>query len=222
MPSDSLKSVFYRYDCRASGADEGPFVNYKCAADTTGKTVSCAAAGTLCSRERTFDAAMSLMFCTEPLNPPQISEVYDFQDAEEYDAKAQGIHSLQSRVRIGKDIYGSPSSLPPAPTLISRQACGESSPVMSAGCDGKGLGAPILNTEREEPISLTATLLLGNELGRCELPECLFRVRRYNLMIDETRELLVRELRLYLQLPTPNLFRKLAGTWLDGVHGLIL
>jgi hypothetical protein len=93
---------------------------------------------------------------------------------------------------------------------------------MSAGNDGKGVGAPVLNTEREEPIPLTATLLLGNELGRCELPECLFRVRRYNLMTDETRELLVRELRLYMQLPCPNLFRKLAGTWLDGVHGLML
>jgi hypothetical protein len=156
---------------------------------------------------------------------PQISDVYDVQDAEEYDAKAQGIHPLGVRVRIGHDIYGSPTGSAPASPLALRHGVGESSAVTSPGhvcCDGKGSGAPVLNTEREEQISLTATLLLGNEFGRCELPESLFRVRRYDLMTTETRELFVAELRLNLLLPTPNFFRKFAGAWLDGVHGLLL
>jgi hypothetical protein len=88
--------------------------------------------------------------------------------------------------------------------------------------DAKADGAPVLNTDRQEPIALTATLLLGNDFGRCELPEALFRVRRYDLMIDETRELFVKELQLSLQLPALNQFRKFAGAWLDGVHGLLL
>jgi hypothetical protein len=153
---------------------------------------------------------------------PQISDVYDVQDAEEYDAKAQGIHPLGARVRIGHDIYGSPTVLAPASPLAPRHGVGDSSAFTPVCCDGKGSGAPVLNTEREEQISLTATLLLGNEFGRCELPESLFRVRRYDLMTTETRELFVAELRLNLLLPTPNLFRKFAGAWLDGVHGLLL
>jgi hypothetical protein len=158
----------------------------------------------------------------------QISDVYGFQDAEEYDAKAVGSHPLQARVRIGSDIYGSPGSLPSAstgtPTLRPglKENSASTHTSMPIGSDGKGTGAPVLITEREEPISLTATLLLGNEFGRCELAECLFRVRRYDLMTDETRELFVRELRVNLMLPTPNMFRKFAGAWLDGVHGLLL
>ena len=144
------------------------------------------------------------------------------QDAEEYDAKAQGIHPFGARVRIGHDIYGSPTGLAPASPLALRHGVGESSALTPVCCDGKGSGAPVLNTEREEHVSLTATLLLGNEFGRCELPESLFRVRRYDLMTNETRELFVAELRLNLLLPTPNLFRKFAGAWLDGVHGLLL
>ncbi len=152
----------------------------------------------------------------------QISEIYDFQDAEEYDAKTQGHHPLEARVRIGSEVHGSPQTSATTSPLVSRQAGVERSVNNAVSADAKADGAPVLNTDREEPISLTATLLLGNEYGRCELPEALFRVRRYDLMTDETRELFVRELQLLLQLPTPNQYRKFAGAWLDGVHGLLL
>ena len=119
-------------------------------------------------------------------------------------------------MRIGNNTYGNPASFAAASPVGSRLGGA------AASDDAKADGAPVLNTEREEPISLTATLLLGNEFGRCELPETLFRVRRYDLLTDETRELFVRELQLSLQLPVPNQFRKFAGAWLDGVHGLLL
>ena len=150
---------------------------------------------------------------------PQISDVYDFQDAEEYDAKAQGHHPREARVRIVNNTYGNSASFAAASPVGPRL---EGAAGAAASGDAKADGAPVLNTDREEPISLTATLLLGNEFGRCELPEALFRVRRYDLLTDETRELFVRELQLCVQLPAPNQFRKFAGAWLDGVHGLLL
>lgn len=152
---------------------------------------------------------------------PQISEIYEFQGAEEFDCKAEGHHPLESRVRLGNDRYGYPASAPTSP-LAPRQAAAAGSPGSPAAADTKGDGAPTMGTDRDEPIALTSVLLLGNEFGRCELPEVLFRVRRYDLMTDETRELFVKELRLALQLPSPNVYRKFAGAWLDGVHGLLL
>ncbi len=150
---------------------------------------------------------------------PQISDVYEFQDAEEFDAKAQGHHPRDARVRLCSGAGSSPHSPAVASPLAPRPAALERS---AASMDAKADGAPVLNTDRQEPIALTATLLLGNDFGRCELPEALFRVRRYDLMIDETRELFVKELQLSLQLPALNQFRKFAGAWLDGVHGLLL
>ncbi len=147
---------------------------------------------------------------------PQISEIYEFQGAEEFDCKAEGHHPLESRVRLGNDRYGCTGSAPTSPLAL------RGSPGSPVTADTKGDGAPAMSTDREEPIALTSVLLLGNEFGRCELPEVLFRVRRYDLMTDETRELFVKELRLALQLPSPNVYRKFAGAWLDGVHGLLL
>ena len=45
---------------------------------------------------------------------------------------------------------------------------------------------------------------------------------RYNLMTDETRDMFVKELRLAMLLPSARVYRKFAGAWLDGVHGLLL
>jgi hypothetical protein len=124
-------------------------------------------------------------------------------------------------VRIGHERYGHSTSSPSSP-LALRQAGSAGSPGNAVTSDAKDDGAPSLNTERNEPIALTSVLLLGNDIGRCDLPEVLFRVRRYDLMADDTREQFVKELRLALQLPCPNMYRKFAGAWLDGVHGLLL
>jgi hypothetical protein len=146
--------------------------------------------------------------------PPQISHIYEFQDAEEYDCKAVGFHPREAHVRIGSDVS--------SPALASASPLAFSKGSSSGSPSGPAAGAPNLLTDQEQPISLTATLLLGNDLGRCVLPEALFRVRRYDLMTDETRELFVRELRLALLLPSARVYRKFAGAWLDGVHGLLL
>jgi hypothetical protein len=151
----------------------------------------------------------------------QISEIYEFQDAEEYDAKAEGFHPRDARVILGSHAHGSSPSPLAVSSFIPRQAGAERNATNAGSVDAQD-AAPVLNTEREEPIPLIATLLLGNEFGRCELPEPLFRVRRYDLMTDETRELFVKELHLSLQLPVPNQFRRIAGAWLDGVHGLLM
>jgi hypothetical protein len=148
--------------------------------------------------------------------------VYDCQDAEEFDAKAQGFHPRNARVCISNDSRGSTAPLPPAASPPLSGVGSDNSPVKLASPDSKSGGVPVLLTERVQPLRLTATLLLGNELGRCEVPEVLFRVRRYDLMVDECREQFMKELQLALQLSTTNLFRRFAGAWLDGVHGLLL
>jgi len=128
--------------------------------------------------------------------PLQISNIYEFQDAEEYgctapalpavkfcnnlsmyDCKAAGFHSREAHVRIGSDVAAPP--LPPAsPLAPSKSVGGSSSPASPLS---PGAGAPNLLTDQDMPVALTATLLLGNELGRCVLPEALFRVRRYTI-----------------------------------------
>ena len=89
---------------------------------------------------------------------PQISEIYEFQGAEEFDCKAEGHHPLVSRVRLGNDRCGYPSNAPTSP-LALRQA-GVSGAAGSPGspmtADTKGDGAPIMSTDRDEPIALTS------------------------------------------------------------------